>query len=195
MSFFDDELSRLPLPEPEPEPEIRPAWEGPPAGVLPALLPLRAVLVRTDQMLVVVHDFRAYPTGLLFSIGLRNRRPYDRDLQQNLLLDPRHWLASRRHQRTLRFGIEFADGRRWSSLTQSVTDTEAEPGVPILWTQGGGGGDGAYEMRYWLWPLPPPGDLTFHLEWPGCGIGPTSAAVSGQAIVHAAATAEVIWPD
>jgi len=200
VSFFDQELARVPLSEPEPEPiEARPPWDGPPHGVLPGLVPARVILARDDRMLVMVHDLRACPTGLLLTLALWHRQRRDRDLQRDVLEDfvfaehPR--LGGRRRRGALRFGLEFADGRRWSSVTHSPRDTRPDPEGPVLWTQGGGGDDRAYEMRFWLWPLPPPGDLTFHLEWSDLGIGPRSAAVNGQAILAAAARAEAIWPE
>lgn len=202
MSFFDEELARRPPPEPKPDTapdEGRPPWEGPPHGVVPGPVTARAVLVRSDQMLVMVHDLRAYPTGLLLTIAVWHRVAPDRDLRRDpyedlMLGAARRRPPGRRRRGALRFGLEFADGRRWSSLTHSPRDTDPEPAGPALWTQGGQGDGRSYEMRYWLWPLPPPGDLTFHLEWPDQGIGPASASVSGHAIVDAAATAEVIWP-
>ncbi len=61
--------------------------------------------------------------------------------------------------------------------------------------RGGGGGERAWDMRFWLWPLPPPGLLAFVAEWPLGGIALTRVEVDADPIVQAAAEAETLWPD
>jgi hypothetical protein len=47
---------------------------------------------------------------------------------------------------------------------------------------------------YWLTPVPPPGPLTVVLACAGLGIEETSVQLDGDALVQAAARAEVLWP-
>jgi hypothetical protein len=45
--------------------------------------------------------------------------------------------------------------------------------------------------RYWLWPLPPPGPVTFSCRWPAYGIDRSDVVVDG---VHAAARrSQPLW--
>ena len=50
-------------------------------------------------------------------------------------------------------------------------------------------------MGFWLWPLPPPGPLTFVVEWPALGIAETRAETDATAVVEAAASAAPLWPE
>src|SRR4051794_6574451 len=58
----------------------------------------------------------------------------------------------------LRFGVDFADGGRATSLDILARRerTDEPPAGPVLWRLGGGGG-GLWSHDIWVWPLPPPG--------------------------------------
>jgi hypothetical protein len=47
---------------------------------------------------------------------------------------------------------------------------------------------------YWIWPLPPPGAVTFVCEWPKLEIPESQATIEGEAIREAAGRAERVWP-
>ncbi len=47
----------------------------------------------------------------------------------------------------------------------------------------------------WLWPLPPPGPLTFVCAWPAEGVEETHAQIDGAEILAASARAVELWPD
>jgi len=49
-------------------------------------------------------------------------------------------------------------------------------------------------MRFWLWPLPPPGPLAFVCEWPKKGIGERRVDIDASVVLDAAARAEPLWP-
>jgi hypothetical protein len=91
----------------------------------------------------------------------------------------------------LRFGVSYADGRstqdsRWP-FDEDVGDG------PILVPGGGSGGGTEHRQSYWLWPLPPPGPVTFHLLWPDAGIAETSTSIDAAVFIDAAAAAETLW--
>jgi hypothetical protein len=66
----------------------------------------------------------------------------------------------------------------------------------IVLSQGGGGGsERRWEGRFWLWPLPPEGSLTFAFTWPEEGIGETTVEVDAAPIREAAGRAVELWPD
>jgi len=46
-----------------------------------------------------------------------------------------------------------------------------------------------------MWPLPPPGPLSFVCEWPAAGIPLSRAQIDGQSIIDAAPRAQTIFPD
>lgn len=101
----------------------------------------------------------------------------------------------------LRFGVQFADGRKATTLgadtprrLRSATDEE-EPSGPILSPSGGGGCDCEWDQEYWLWPLPPPGTLTFAIEWPSKEIELSMCEVDAGLIIDASESSEVLWPD
>ena len=60
---------------PEPEVEFRrPAWVEPPADMLPGIVPVELVLVRTPQRAIGLTGIRAYPTGFTCTLHLRLRQ-------------------------------------------------------------------------------------------------------------------------
>jgi hypothetical protein len=46
-----------------------------------------------------------------------------------------------------------------------------------------------------MWPLPPPGPLSFVCEWPAAGIPLTRAQIDAQALIDASARAQEIFPN
>ena len=65
----------------------------------------------------------------------------------------------------------------------------------MLFPDGGGGGGRRYDMRYWVWPLPPPGPVAFVCEWPAFGIPESRAELDARLILDAAARAVESWPE
>ena len=95
----------------------------------------------------------------------------------------------------LRFGVQFADGRKATNLDRPSYDPEHEPDRPVLSEHGGGGGGSAWDMEYWVWPLPPAGPFAFVCEWPGRGIAESRTEIDAAAILEAAGRAVTLWPD
>lgn len=94
----------------------------------------------------------------------------------------------------LRLGVEFADGRKATNVGQR-SRCEGDPQSPVLWGRGGGGSGASWRQTFWMWPLPPPGPLSFVCEWPAAGIPLSRAQIDGQSIIDAAAWAQTIFPD
>jgi hypothetical protein len=94
----------------------------------------------------------------------------------------------------MRFGVEFADGRRaldgppWRGPEQNP-----EQDRPVLRQGGGGGNDSQYRTRYWIWPLPPPGALTFACRWIERDIPLSRHTLPAEPILDAAAAVPRIW--
>jgi hypothetical protein len=198
MSFFDP-----PAPEPEPEPELWPrfqqrAWQGPPENALGMPATVRVVLYRSSDLVIALFDFIAYPTGLLFDIHAIAQNP---DALRGI--DPMVDGPPRRlgqpftvSDRRPRFGAQFSDGRKATSPDDRWRlHPNDPPGGPVLQFHQGGGGDTSTRYTYWLWPLPPPGDLDFVLDWPSRGIPETRETISADPFITAAAQTITLWED
>jgi hypothetical protein len=185
MSFFDD----FPRPPPPPEPErrIRQPWEGAPEGVIGGWVPWRVVLVRSDRASAQLRDFEAFPTGLRFELVA-----YWKDAEATRPIGRRHRM---RDPEALRIGVRFSDGRKTASSEWFNHGDEGDPAHPVLRPGGGGGGAGEWKMSYWLWPLPPPGPLTWVSSWPEVGATETSVEVDASVLEEAAAASEKLWDD
>jgi hypothetical protein len=191
VSFFE-----LPPPPPAPpEEHVQPVWIGPPDNVLGSPFRLSLVLARNDSVALQVHTGLAYPSGIEFSLHLLQReRTRDR-----LGGGPIHAWHMSRHDRelgpdVLRFGVELADGRKATVFDPHPYGTDDVPAGPVLMQRGGGGGDRRFDMRFWLWPLPPPGPLAFVVEWPAEAIELTRHEIDTTDLLEAAARAEELWP-
>ncbi len=189
MSFFDQVP---PLPERhEPRRDhVTPPWFGPPDGVLPTPLLARAVVVRTDKVLLTMDHFSVFPAGVQFTINLSVRPPASiHDMPWEL--HGRN--ASADDPEFLRLGIAFSDGSTWTNLPGPFPSFDEEPTGPVVISQGGGGGENSWSMDQWLWPIPPPGDLTIYAAWPAYGVDETSIVIDATPFAAAAKAAEQIW--
>jgi hypothetical protein len=191
MSFFEPPP---PPPVPPPRPQA-PEWVGPPDNVMPASFPLDVVLARTDDLALFVHSGRAYRHGFEFTFALHTRTTHDRrsDPMVGWHAPPGDELSDD----VVRFGIAFADGRKatvferrpWWGDPEHVVTPEI-----VLSQRGGGGGGSSWDFRFWAWPLPPEGPLTFVTEWPSEGIALTKVDFDSAVVREAAARAEELWP-
>ena len=196
MSFFEP-------PEPPPAPpavaEIDyrpPAWVGPPADVLPGVVPVELLIARTDEAAIAVRGIYAYPTGFGFTLSVRlRRRVAGQQLDPNLF--DVAFEGDRLADAFLRFGVQFADGAKATNLPRYDLhgSDAAEPTPPVLTTHGGGGGGTAWDMEQWAWPLPPAGPLTFVCEWPARRIGESRVGLDADLVRQAAERATHLWPD
>ncbi|WP_369069423.1 hypothetical protein [Kineococcus terrestris] len=200
MDFFPDP----PPPHEEgPEEHRAPVWSGAPDDVLPGVVPVEMLLARSSSTAVLLTGFRAFPEGLAMNLGVRVRGPLGfRDLHAEVFDGPYHhdtgeqWQAER-----LKWGFEFADGRRatnvdppvWGDDDRAWNDETWRPDRPVLSGQGGGGGPRSVDRDHWLWPLPPPGRLRVVLQWPQQGIATTTHDLDAQPFLDAAARARPVW--
>ena len=134
----------------------------------------------------------AHPTGVEFSLHLRLRGPTsdERDLHMELHAG-RH--AGPLSADALKFGLLFSDGRKWTSV-ESRSWRQHPPEPPAVTSLGGGGTPDSLTMRYWMWPLPPEGDLAIVSEWPGYDVPESRIVVDATELRARATEAEAIWP-
>jgi hypothetical protein len=187
--------------EPPPlSPEVEgppPAWWRPPADVVPGVTPVELLLARTEQRAIGLTGIRAYPNGFAFTLSVRLRQVVAGEQTSFGMfggnVDPSGEFADY----YLRFGVQFADGRRATNLRRHLRGLEAEEArPPLLSGMGGEGRDGrVWDHDYWVWGLPPPGPLAFVCEWPARGIGESRVQVDARLVLDAAERAVPIWPE
>ncbi|HST15493.1 MAG TPA: hypothetical protein VLJ44_11650, partial [Gaiellaceae bacterium] len=148
------------------------------------------------ELALLVHTGRAYQRGFEFTLALHMRTRRER-----LGDDPMAGWHGPRHGKfdddVLRFGIEFADGRKatifdphpWWGDPERVTTPEI-----VLMQRGGGGGGTSWDFRFWTWPLPPKGPLDFVTEWPSEELSLTRVQLDSAVVREAAGRAEMLWP-
>lgn len=194
-----------------------PPWLAAPSGTLPGVVPLELILARKAQVAVCVTRLGAYASG--FELDLVTMASDEAEELDPLLFEGRRMHRCRRQgtaseipDEMLRFGVEFADGRKATntadqslanlaggtmnvSTLMSESETIQRPAAPVLKLGGGGGGGGNWRQSVWIWPLPPPGRLTLVCQWLGAGIELTRSDIDAQLILDAAARAQVIFAD
>jgi hypothetical protein len=176
MSFFEP-----PPPPPEPlEEPPQPPWAGPLGNELGVAVPLRYLVVRTEDLAVLLDGFVAFSTGVELALTVKSRSRRESHEFHRLRDD-------------VLFGFRFADGRKATNAGHRAWDEDRSD--PVLVPRGGHGGDGELHMRHWLWPLPPPGPLQAVVAWPARGLPETEVEVDGAAILEAAARVETLWPE
>jgi hypothetical protein len=197
MTFFEP-----PQPQPFPPEHRQPEWIGPANNILGVAVPLRIVLARNDQVALVITDATAFNNGVEFTLALRVRGLSAEARRSMIHGSPFHLAAfagdppsEEIPPEIVRFGVQLADGRKATNLDDRHWHSQDDPPGAVLSLRGGGGGDGVWDMRFWLWPLPPPGPLAFVAEWPLGGIALTRVEVDADPFLQAAAQAETLWPD
>jgi disulfide bond formation protein DsbB len=99
-------------------------------------------------------------------------------------------------QESAHVGLQLADGRRAANFTTRPAPAEdtGPPGL-VLSTRGMGGGLRHREWSYWVWPLPPAGQVTFVCEWATADIPEAHASLDAQSILDAAGQSVQLWPE
>jgi hypothetical protein len=206
MSFF--EPPPPPAEPPEPPRIVERPWWQPPRNELGVSTGLRLALARTEDLVVALIDAVAYSTGLTFTLAVVRRgasEPFFGDPLEDAFghghFGPRRQPGQELPPELLRFGVQFSDGRKATTLdsggsvfTLLASDEEAEPEGPILSPRGGNADGDGWELGFWLWPLPPPGPLALVVEWPANGIELTRHEVPAEPLLEAGSRSEALWP-
>jgi hypothetical protein len=202
MRFFEDRPPHRPDDE-EPPPAL-PEWFGPPPDVLGGVVPLNAVLARTEHLFAGLSTVTAYPTGLLLSVVLAGRRgelPRERwDAVEAAFWGDRGHRPGRPHAGggVLRLGVELADGRRTETadLLGPGFDVPREPPVLVEHQGEGSGGSHRVDKRtgLWLWPLPEGDALSLVLQWPDLDLPLTFSRIELDPVRAAVPRAVPYWP-
>jgi hypothetical protein len=203
MSFFPPPPER-PADTRDPNRKPLPRWVQRPEDELPARVPMSAVLLRGDDVVVVLADVEVFSDGCYFRMEWSLRRGTRNDAEWQQVSERFHGARYGRPERAagtiLRFGVELADGQRIvdveGRLPWNADGDNPRPGHSLRFREEGGhGGDDSYTLRggMWLWPLPPAGDLTIVSEWAAFDIPQSTFQVDATALRAAAALARPLW--
>ena len=201
MSFFDQpaKVTRFKL--------VHAVWRRQRMEVLPGVAPVALLLARTDDTVVGLTDVRGYPNGFVFLLRLRwalVADPYERlpspfpDWGSPDPLD-----GDLFPEELLRFGVQFADGRRVTNMDRyPFVPEDLPPDQPVLVEGGGVGSEGGRLGRGAFWdlelavrPQPPPGPLAFVCAWPGRGQPESGVEIDARLILDAAAAARPFFAE
>jgi len=140
----------------------------------------------------MVDRLLVYPNGLEFRLVLLVRDS-NHDLHDIPWGLPRGRRGSELPDEFIRFGLLLADGSKWTNLDGREPWDEDEVTGPVVSELGGGGGGESWEMSFWLWPLPPAGEVNFVASWPLHGIRESTTTVDATELRERATEAEEIW--
>jgi hypothetical protein len=179
-----------------------PPWLQPRASELGVTVPLREILASDSELVIALIDCVAFSTGFEFTIAVRSKEEID---SAQMGFGPPRQDDEMQLDDQLRFGIRFPDGgtamsggrpspefmAQWKMHAEG-REPSPEDG-PILAPRSGSGDGKRFDFRYWVWPLPPEGTLTFICEWRARGLAVTSHDVDATAIRRAGAASPSLW--
>lgn len=182
-------------PEPEERREQPPAppWIQRPRGVLLGTAPLDLLLARTPAVAIALGQLGACSDGFAATLTVL-RAEHEEDEHES----PFGWGGWRRRagedpETLLRFGVRYADGNE-AELGARKSDGAGRPDAPVIRQGGGSGGGGEWDQRLWFWPLPPPGRITFAVEWRAQRLELVLHELDAEPIRAAAARSQRVFP-
>ncbi len=172
-----------------------PEWLGPPDDWGGRIVPFDDALIATPDVALVVRGLSAYPTGFVVGLALHLRLPDDGTIGRSFLPQPvRPGDAPAGPPDRFRLRIEFADGTSVSSTDLApLVLSSAPPADRVIAVRGGGGGHRRYDAAFWIWPLPPAGDLVFVCEWAAQAVWETRTVVDAGLVIEAANRCQRLW--
>jgi hypothetical protein len=199
MSFFDD--TDVPSPPAEEDEYVPPEWFGPPRDWVGGVIPVELIVGQTEKAAVYLAAMVVYPTGVSMTIEAITREWTD-----FTVFDIARPGGSEPDAERLRLGIAYSDGRKATRLGGvpgatayagvAAAEDPPDPERDLLMMPGGGGASGRHSHQdYWVWPLPPPGPVTFVCEWAALEIAESAVELDGSLIREAAERARSVWDD
>ncbi|MGW5360987.1 hypothetical protein [Actinopolymorpha pittospori] len=170
----------------------------PPDDELGTVVAVAAIAASSPRATIAINDITVHSTGCLINLEWVLHRTTETTTEwqgmfEEVLGHPSHRLRpeeTRPPGSQLILTAEFSDGRRATTAT-TIEKRTSDDHTPMILDRGGGVGhrvgDGDCRGRttHYLWPLPPPGELRFVVEWPTFGVPRTTTLVDADAI-HAA---------
>lgn len=150
------------------------------------------VLAHTvDEVVLAVDDIVAYPYGFSFTLVARRKLGRKYDDWWEAVADERRRLE----EEGLNLTVGFSDGARVAASSSPAWLETAPPTGRFLARIRGWADPWSLSVRYWVWPLPPPGPIEFECEWPRAGVSPVKAIIEGEAIRQASERSISLWSD
>ncbi|GAA5021427.1 hypothetical protein [Actinopolymorpha pittospori] len=167
----------------------------PPDDELGTVVAVETVAASSPRATIAITDITVHSTGCLINLEWVLHRTAESTTEwqgmfEEVLGHPFHDLRpveTRPPGNQLIFAAEFSDGRRATLMQEGTSDGHR----PMILDRGGGVGnrvdDGDCRGRttLYLWPVPPPGELRFVVEWPTFGVPRTTTLLDADEI-HAA---------
>ena len=156
-----------------------PNWVGPPAGVLGSPALSRIILYQSAETSIAAERVTTFPMGVAFHVVIADRRNLD-------ALPFLPFKPTAPENERFRIGLELSDHVVVWGHGPAEAHPSAQPSGPSLLYSGGHGQPGRWDLRYWLYPLPPPGPLTFLVSCVGLTIPETRTTVDAGPIIDEA---------
>jgi hypothetical protein len=162
-----------------------------PDNEIPGSVAVDALLASSEDLVVFICGMSVYRDGVDFTVEVRARpgRMSGASLHEAMV-----WPGAGEDR--LLLGVEFDDGRRCTNVPREHPPPSGTTSAdqPALWSSGSGGRLRTAYASWFLYPLPPPGDLRIICAWPAAGISETVTTLSADAILRAADRARELWP-
>jgi hypothetical protein len=163
-----------------------------PSHEVPGPIPLNAVLGRTSALAVALLAARAFSTGVELHLLTRLRRAGNGP-DSALLHHQRGPVRNDGVDDVMHLTVLYPDGREGIAAAGGWSDEQNEQ-VPLLRLTEGSSTPTQADNRYWLTPLPPPGDLTVVFSWPYRSLTETRTVIPAAVLADALTTAVELWP-
>jgi hypothetical protein len=184
-------LPSEPPPDPAPRRRLGRPWERPDTE-FPDVVPIGTLRFdTTGPIAVAVTGFLAYSNGFEFFVT-RLLRPDDPGSSAGREPRPPNPGMPRISHESFRIGVEFAGGGQAFTGGFFEMSYEDEPDRPFLYPRGTVTRGHREDGRWWVWPLPPPGQLDFICQ---LGEAETRVSMNSQPILDASQRSVQAWPN
>ena len=164
--------------------------------MFPEVVTVGMVLGANKTAAVCITHIAVYPSGLIVALMTLRRDTRDlRDLSDPHLASPH---ASPRtvdddSEETLGFGVGFSNGSFAVSEAATSFDPRGDSVEVKIRRLGGRGSYVKWEQEYWVWPIPPPGEVRFICEWKTAEIQEGEVRLDAATLRHASRRAIKIF--
>lgn len=160
------------------------------------------MLAHSQRIAIALTDVVAYSNGFEVRLSVRSPDPIDSRLFGfRRQVDP----TKPQSEDDLRLQVVFADGSKASSADRPVAAYDEYrsalsqgrhmtlPRGPLVQPKEASGTTNRWDVRYWIWPLPPEGMLTMGCDWRARGVDSASIQIEGSAISNAGSKSVKVW--
>ena len=176
-------------------------WMRQPEDRIAGVVPVDLELAASETVVMAMTHIAAFPQGFGFHFDTVTSVDVGEVCASSIEDGEGNDLA-------LLFGVEFADGRRADGGTNWIMrDGEDHFGLPAMPKRLppdpdlevfiSAGGVASYDRRFagscWVWPLPPPGPLTFWTGWPAAGLPVRPTRIDAELVLAAVSASRRLW--